>query len=71
MVINFWRPVGGYTKANPLLNNPLAVCDPCSVKNSDTVHTGLDAHLFGGMGRLLIKWLLNTILHISGIIIQK
>jgi len=49
MVINFWRPVGGYTRANPLLNKPLAVCDPKSVKNSDTVHTGLDAHLYGGI----------------------
>ena len=49
MVINFWRPIGGYTKANPLLNKPLAVCDSSSVENSDTVHTGLDAHLFGGI----------------------
>mmetsp|Transcript_27287 Transcript_27287/g.39063 ORF Transcript_27287/g.39063 Transcript_27287/m.39063 type:complete len:493 (+) Transcript_27287:86-1564(+) len=49
MVINFWRPIGGYTKANPLRSKPLAVCDPDFVNTDDTVHTGLDAAVVGGI----------------------
>lgn len=48
MVINFWRPVGGYTKDNPLRMKPLAVCDPSTVNTEDTFHYGLDAKPFGG-----------------------
>eukprot|EP00956_Cyclotella_meneghiniana_P023438 scaffold45662_cov73-Cyclotella_meneghiniana.AAC.3 len=48
MVINFWRPIGGYTKENPLLMKPLAVCDPSTVDTEDTFHYGLDAKPFGG-----------------------
>ena len=48
MAINFWRPIGGYTKSNPLRMKPIAVCDPAFVNNSDTVHTEIDAILFGG-----------------------
>ena len=49
MVINFWRPIGQYTRENPLLSSPLAVCDPSTVKNEHTVHTGLDAGAIGGV----------------------
>lgn len=49
MVINFWRPIGGYTKENPLRSKPLAVCDPAFVANGDTVHTALDAKSVGGL----------------------
>mmetsp|Transcript_7416 Transcript_7416/g.10676 ORF Transcript_7416/g.10676 Transcript_7416/m.10676 type:complete len:500 (-) Transcript_7416:116-1615(-) len=49
MVINFWRPIGGYTKENPLRSKPLAVCDPAFVDNGDTVHTALDATSVGGL----------------------
>jgi len=49
MVINFWRPIGGYTKENPLRSKPLAVCDPAFVANGDTVHTALDAKSIGGL----------------------
>jgi len=49
MIINFWRPIGGYTTENPLLSNPLAVCDPSGVDTSDTLHTALDAKKFGGV----------------------
>ena len=53
MIINFWRPIGGYTKSNPLRIKPLAVCDPAFVNNSDTVHTALDAASVSGVkGRL-------------------
>lgn len=48
MMINFWRPIDGYTKEKPLLTKPLAVCDPASVETKDTVHTALDANLFHG-----------------------
>mmetsp|Transcript_20821 Transcript_20821/g.34334 ORF Transcript_20821/g.34334 Transcript_20821/m.34334 type:complete len:504 (-) Transcript_20821:71-1582(-) len=49
MVINFWRTIGGYTKANPLRSKPLAVCDPAFVNTNDTVHTALDAKVVGGI----------------------
>ncbi|KAL7551862.1 hypothetical protein ACHAWF_015080 [Thalassiosira exigua] len=49
MVINFWRPVEGYTKENPLLTKPLAVCDPVSVATNDTLHIGLNAKAYGGV----------------------
>jgi len=49
MIINFWRPIDGYTKENPLVTKPLAVCDSASVKTADTLHTGLNAEAFGGL----------------------
>lgn len=49
MVINFWRPIGGYTKTNPLRVKPLAVCDPAFISNSDTVHTALEAGSVSGV----------------------
>ena len=48
MVINVWRPIGGYVAEIPMMYKPLAVCDPATVKVEDTVHTGYDAQLFGG-----------------------
>jgi len=53
MVINFWRPILNYTRDQPLLTKPLAVCDPSSVETADTVHTGLDAgEIHGQAGTL-------------------
>jgi len=49
MVINFWRPIGGYTDDNPMLYKPLALCDPSTVHMNDTVHVGYKAELFGGV----------------------
>jgi len=49
MVINFWRPIGGYTDDNPMMYKPLALCDPATVHMSDTVHVGYKAELFGGV----------------------
>lgn len=40
MVINFWRPIGGYTDDNPMFYKPLALCDPSTVHMNDTVHVG-------------------------------
>ncbi len=48
MMINFWRPIEGYTPSKPLTTKPLAVCEPSSVNTNDTVHTCLDASKFGG-----------------------